>query len=215
MHRVISCYSLGALGAILLLTFTATGVAAHETRTVGDGRYEVEVGFLNEPAYLNQPNGLYLDVFGFAAGGAPVEGLAATLQAEVEKDGQTMALTLVPQAAPGVYHATFFPTATGDYSFRLFGTIGDAAIDETFRSSPNTFAAVEPLDTAQFPLKPPAVADLAERVSAVEDDAAGARTLGLIGLVVGVIGVGAAIASMVLTRSGRTARPGAPGAPDV
>lgn len=122
------------------------GAGAQEQRDVGDGQYSLEVGFQDEPAYLGQPNPLYLNVTKYGAGGGPVKGRAGTLQAEVQKDGARLPLTPLPGAEPGVYEARFIPTALGDYTFRLFGSIDDTASDESFSSSPTTFAPVEPLD---------------------------------------------------------------------
>jgi len=191
------------IGALALLGSVPSGADAHETRTLEGGRYAVEVGFLSEPAYLGQPNALYLDVVEFATGGGrPVEGLAATLQAEVEKDGQMMPLTLIPQD-PGVYHGAFLPTATGDYTFRLFGQIGDQPVDESFRSSPNTFAAVDPADAIQFPTKLVPADVLQAQVADAEDEAAAARTLAFVGIAVGALGLLAAVAALVLGRTGR------------
>ena len=197
----------GLLALALLAALRPAGAAAHETRLVGDGRYQVEVGFLDEPAYLGQRNALYLDVFRFA-GSQPVEGLAATLTAEVSKDGRTMPLALIPQV-PGVYHAPFFPTAVGDYTFRLTGTIEDVPVDESFTSSPDTFDAVRPLDEAQFPVQLVAPDQLALLVDEAEDEAAAARALGITGLAAGVLGLLAGLAALV--RSLR--RPAVPAAP--
>ncbi|CAA9559816.1 MAG: hypothetical protein AVDCRST_MAG73-3549 [uncultured Thermomicrobiales bacterium] len=191
------------IGVLTPVVTPPRGASAHETRELEGGRYAVEVGFLNEPAYLGQPNALYLDVVEFATGGGrPVEGLAATLQAEVQKDGQSMPLTLIPRE-PGVYHGAFLPTATGDYTFRLVGQIGDQTVDESFRSSPNTFAAVDPADAIQFPTKLVAADALQSRVASAEDEAAAARGLAIAGIAVGALGLIAAVAAVALGRAGR------------
>jgi hypothetical protein len=93
-----ACRALMALGIGLPLGVGATaGALAHVEIDVGDGRYVMEVGFRNEPAYAGEPNALALRVEEFATGGTePVNDLAATLSAEVSKDGQTMTLSLVP-----------------------------------------------------------------------------------------------------------------------
>ena len=191
------------IGILVPVVTPPRGASAHETRELEGGRYAVEVGFLYEPAYVGQPNALYLDVVEFATGGGrPVEGLAATLQGEVQKDGQTMPLTLVPQE-PGVYHGAFLPTATGDYTFRLFGQIGNQTVDESFRSSPNTFAAVDPADAIQFPTKLVAADALQSQVADAEDEAAAARGLAIAGITVGVLGLIAAVAAIALGRAAR------------
>src|SRR5262245_35659156 len=124
--------------AVLLVTLATPGLAmAHATIDVGDGRYVMEVGFRDEPAYLGLPNALYLKVEEYATGGTqPVDDLAATLSVEVAKDGQTLTLPLVPRG-DGEYEMAFVPTATGDYTFHISGTIGDAPVDESVTSGPN------------------------------------------------------------------------------
>jgi hypothetical protein len=78
---------------------------AHTEIDVGDGKYVMEVGFRDEPAYLGQPNALALSVEEYATGGTePVNDLAATLSAEVSRDGQVMSLPLVP-VGEGEYEA--------------------------------------------------------------------------------------------------------------
>ena len=98
----------------------------------------------------------------YATGGTePVNDLAATLSAEVSKDGQTMNLSLVP-VGEGEYEAAFVPTATGDYTFRISGTIGEATVDESVTSGPTTFNSVEPLSTIEFPQPRPDPVQLAD-----------------------------------------------------
>lgn len=164
MRQFLSRRSLiaGAFGTVAaaLLAFSPIGASAHEHRTVGD--YELVVGFLNEPAVSGELNGLDLRVSqpsaatpaagGDEAEATPVEGLETTLQAEVIYGDQKMTLTL--EAAynnPGHYEAYFIPTAAGDYSFHVFGTINGTQVDETFTSGPDTFSTVIDRSTLEFP----------------------------------------------------------------
>ncbi len=137
--------------------------SAHESRDVVAGKYQLRVGFVNEPVYQGLENGLYLGICtgsckanpdgnGFSNG---VTGAFDTLQAEVIFAEKSMELTLLPvPRQPGRYNALFVPTRVGDYTFHLFGTIQNAKIDERFTSSPNTFDSVQPLASVQFPDKP-------------------------------------------------------------
>jgi hypothetical protein len=189
-----------ALGVGLTLAISATtGVLAHAEIDVGDGQYVMEVGFRDEPTYLGLPNALALSVQRYATGGTePVNDLAATLTAEVSRDGQTMALPLVP-AGDGEYEAAFVPTATGDYTFRISGKIGEATVDESVTSGPTTFNSVEPLSAIEFPQP---LADPAQLQAAVTDANAAAttaRTLGVAGVVAGVLGL--VLGALALTRS--------------
>ena len=189
----------GALAlALLIAPFSA---AAHVDVDVGDGQYVMEIGFRDEPAYLGQPNAIFIQVEEYATGGTePVDGLAATLTAEVSRDGTTLELPLVPQG-DGVYEAAFVPTAVGDYTFRISGTVGDAAVDESVTSGPTTFDSVRPLDAIAFPVP---IADPALAATAAADARAAAdtaRTLGIAGIVAGLLGLIAG--GFALARSGR------------
>ena len=160
MHRSIRLFASIGLALLLTASFALAG-SAHEHREVADGKYELTVGFLNEPAYVNQQNGLSLrvvkldDATPAAAGeanGTPVEGLVDTLEAEVIYGDQKMSLELEPVFNdPGHYQAIFFPTATGAYTFHITGDIEGNEIDETFEAGPETFSEVEPIEPLQFP----------------------------------------------------------------
>lgn len=176
-----------ALGVVLSLSATAT---AHEVRPVGNGNYSMTVGFLNEPTYLGLENGLFVNIVQIGGANEPVEDLQESLQAEVLFGASSMPLNLAPlEGSPGSYVGRFIPTRTGDYTFRISGTIGDQTVDEEFRSSPTTFDSVQPAEAAQFPDPVPAGADLATALSDAEDDAASARTLAMIGIGVGAFGL--------------------------
>lgn len=131
-------------------------VQAHEGREVSGGQYEVVIGFLDEPAIQGEKNAMIVEIVkpGVTEGdeATPVEGLAATLQAEVFYSDQKMALEILPLfGEPGSYIGYFFPMAEGDYSFRLFGEIGGNPLDETFTSGPETFSQVVPREPLEFP----------------------------------------------------------------
>ena len=172
---------------------------AHAEIDVGDGKYVMEVGFRDEPTYLGQPNALALSVDEYATGGAkPVNDLAATLSAEVSKDGQVKNLSLVP-VGDGEYEAAFVPTATGDYTFRISGTIGEATVDESVTSGPTTFNSVEPMSAIEFPQSLPDPAQLETAVADANAAASTARTLGIAGFVAGVLGL--VLGALALARS--------------
>jgi hypothetical protein len=152
---------LGIAGLMVatLLALAPALASAHEHRDVGDGKYSMEVGFLDEPAFTTVKNGLDLRVSATTGGtptptsdeeaeGTPVVGLEKTLKAEVIYGDQKMDLTLEPGSSAGAYEAWFFPMAAGDYSFHIYGDIEGTAIDETFTSSPEGFSSV--LDSAQY-----------------------------------------------------------------
>ena len=215
MHQILR-FVARATGAALLVGFLPAAVAAHEVREVAGGQYELVVGFLEEPAFAGEQNGLDLRVSrpvaaSPAAGiteeaeGSPVEGLSDTLQAEVIYGEETMELELEPRfGEPGAYRAVFFPTAEGDYTFHIFGDIEGTAIDERFTSGPETFSPVESSEPLQFPKGDGAVGDGA---------AAGALLAGTGGFPGGPVGpaalivVGFGVAATVLLRRKNGDRP--------
>ncbi len=210
MHYVKRSAQLSGLivATVLILTLFFTPlVSAHEHRDVGE--YEISVGFLNEPAVLEEPNGLELGVaHGHEEEGVPVEGLAETLQAEVIYGDQSMPLTIEPVfETPGAYKADFIPTATGAYTFHITGSIEGTPVDESFTSSPDTFSEVEDRSALTFPNNVKAVGAVAADASKASDDAATAQTLSVVAIIVGVLGFIAAVVALVFAR--RTASPAA------
>jgi hypothetical protein len=198
--------SLVGMAIVVIAIVLTTGIAsAHEHRTVGD--YTLTVGFLSEPAIDEQPNGLDFRVAqGTGTAAKPVDGVAATLKAEVKFGGETMPLTLSPVFnVDGSYRANFIPTAAGSFTFHVYGTINDTKVDESFTSGPNTFSDVADATTMQFPSKVPAVASVAQTANSAHSAADSARTLGIIGIVVGVLGLIAGVGGLMMARGSRTA----------
>jgi hypothetical protein len=182
-----------AAGALL-----APGVAiAHVNVDVADGEYVLELGFEQEPAYLGQPNAIFVKAGKYGTGGTtPVEGLAASLTAEVEKDGKTLQIPLIPKE-DGVYVGPFFPTALGDYTFRITGEIDGKPVAAEVTSSPTTFNSVEPLSAVQFPAPLPDASDVAAQAQAAADVASSARTIGFAGVALGALGLIAGLAGLL------------------
>jgi hypothetical protein len=210
---------LALVATLATATLLASTASAHEGRSQGD--LEMVVGFGTEPAYSGQPNSVQLVL---VHDGEPVVDLGDTLDVEVSFGDETMALPLEPNFAvgafgePGDYRAWFIPTRPGQYAFHFSGTIDGEQVDETFTSGPRTFSDVENPADIQFPVQDPSNGELAERIeqevprltSAIDDvraaaaasadDAAGARTLGLIGFVAGALGLVVGIAALVVAR---------------
>lgn len=158
---------IGAFAAVLVLALVlAVPALAHEHREILDGQYEVTIGFLEEPAFVGEQNGLFLRVVNMTAAddaageegeeehaeGQPVVGLDQTLQAEVIFGEQSMPLTLSPIGDDlRSYRAVFFPTTPGDYTFHITGEIEGNAVDESFTSSPEGFDSVQAIEELQLP----------------------------------------------------------------
>jgi hypothetical protein len=176
--------------ALLAITQVAT---AHETITVGD--YDVEYGWVNEPAIVGQPNAVVINISAHVAsrsasatpmatdtgGGstqdAAIDTSALTIQAVY--GGQTKALALQPlgENTPGQFIAPMTPMRAGKYTIHLGGNVGSTAF--------NTDVVPEEVMTAdvvQFP--------------SITSQAAGASTPsggsaswpGIAGLVLGALG---------------------------
>jgi len=196
--------ALGCAAATLFAAVLPLTASAHEHREVAGGQYEMTVGFIDEPAFVGEQNGLTVEfvslaapvatplAIGSAAGegaGVPadplaggVEGLVGSIQAEVIVGDQRMALTLTPSfGEPGVYHGIFFPTQPGDYTFRIFGDLQGTPLDETFTSSPEGFDAVQDPAPLQFPKPAAADADTVATTAGVIDGDLGGLTGGLLG----------------------------------
>ena len=132
------------VAVVASLALTGTDALGHDRRTVG--AYQLVVGFLTEPAYAGQPNGLDLRVTDTRSN-QPVEGLEKTLKADVRVGGLApLPLTLAARfGQAGAYAAQFVPTKAGTYIFHVTGKIGAQDVDELFESGPNRFNDVEGL----------------------------------------------------------------------
>src|SRR5262245_47665316 len=86
----------------LPVSVVSVGVAlAHERRMVG--KYQLVVGFINEPAYVNQVNGIDFRVTNTDTS-KPVEGLEKTVKAEVIVGGKNLPVNLATRfGQPGAY----------------------------------------------------------------------------------------------------------------
>lgn len=131
------------------LFFAASSAQAHEHRDVG-GKYEWVVGFMNEPAFSGQMNGVDLRI---TRDGRPVEGAEKTLRAAVRKKDQDGRIELPLRTRykqPGVYAGDFLPSEAGGYEFEIFGTLEGAAVHEVFKSG-NGFGDVQDSEPLRFP----------------------------------------------------------------
>jgi hypothetical protein len=178
---------------------TAGTASAHEHRAVGN--YEFVVGWLNEPALANEPNGLSLRITFFEDGvpeeeseqpegeGVPVEGAEDTVNAEIIVGGgaSTKELELEPAFNdPGHYEGLVIPTLAGDYTFHISGEIDGFQFDETFESGPETFDSIGDPAELQFP---PAGEDGAPANQSDNDGDGNADTA----LVIAIIAIAAAL----------------------
>jgi hypothetical protein len=121
--------------------------AAHERQAfrIGDKAYTFVVGFANEPVFVDDKSGVDLRIrvadpknpLDFSSSDArPAEKLETSLKVEVSAGDQKQVFALEPAFRdPGLYRATFFPTAAIPYSFRVFGELNGAPVSLTFTCS--------------------------------------------------------------------------------
>ena len=143
-----------AAAVAAVLSLVAGTALAHEGRQVGD--YNIDVGWIVEPAYEGFPNGVEVRVIKVAESGdddhhgestsaaddhhgdsGAVKGLENTLQVEVVyvSTGASRVVTLSADAdEPGRYTADLIPSTPGVYEIRVFGAIEGMLVDETFAS---------------------------------------------------------------------------------
>lgn len=163
---------------ILLLLIGISVSLAHEGREVGD--YVLTFGWRNEPALVGFPNGPELLIrlhseegdHGHSDGDEhddPMAEIAVALEVEVTFGPESRTLEMRPMFGEiGHYIADVIPTRPGDYSFRVFGTIGDLEIDEVFTSADGSFSSVEPSGDVTFPDELPSVIELLQRIADLE-----------------------------------------------
>ena len=145
----------------------------HGANGDGDGLEEEETSRSVAPQGAAKP---LASISGQSEGVAvPVEGLEGSLQVEVTHVATDASRIIDLQAAwgdPGHYVAGLIPTASGVYEFRVFGTIEETNIDETFVSQGGggDFDDIQSSSELQFPEQLP---EMREVVSAVQ----GARNI--------------------------------------
>ena len=185
MTRILSIAAAVAV-VVASLGIFATPAAAHERRAVGP--YTFVVGWIVEPAYVDQINALDLTVTETASTKA-VEGLEKTLKADLVTGGgaATMPLTIAARfGLPGKYQGQVIPTKTGDYTFHITGMVNSTQVDEKFESGPGRFGGIEDVAALQFPNKVPSNGDLASKLDDANTKLTIAIALAAVALLVSV-----------------------------
>jgi hypothetical protein len=161
------------LGSAMLALLFVPAVTAHVHEDVGT--YSVEIGWKVEPAYVGQPNAVQVTVHD--ASDQPVTDLGADdIKVVVSTaDQQSQSLTFDPgwdategEGPLGEYDAALVPTAPGDYTFHITGTVKGQAVDINLTSSETTFDPVLGTSDAEFPVKLPTMAEVATRLDRVD-----------------------------------------------
>lgn len=211
MRRLITA----SIAAGILALLPIAPALAHGDHTQGD--LVIATGFVVEPAYVGQPNGVQLII---EHDGEPVTDLAPdALSVDVTFGDQTTTLTPEPAfevgewGTPGDYHADFIPSAAGAYTFHVTGTIDGEKVDYEMTSGPKAFGEVEDPTSAMFPaVDEPSNADLAaklvaegartdEAISTAQSTADTARIVAFAAVIVAVIAIGLAITARKARRT--------------
>ena len=116
-------------GLFLALLAVPASALAHERRTIANGKYDVVVGWDQEPAYVGQKNGATIRISQAGSNPAvPVEGADKTLKVSIKQGASTRDFPLrAVFGQPGYYMADIFPTRVGDYQWTFTGTIRTSA----------------------------------------------------------------------------------------
>lgn len=190
------------ISTLVAALLVPAGIAsAHAGRDVG--KYRFVVGWLVEPAFAGEKNGVSLRVTNRETN-QPVTGLEKTLEVEIH---HTTAKTTKPLrgvfGTPGSYQADLIPTAEGNYEFHFKGTVEGLEVEEEFVSGPGQFDEVKSSADVQFPIKlreasefESALQGAQDKAKEAQDAASSARTLALLGVVLGALGIASGVISM-------------------
>lgn len=205
MNRLFSAITITLLmSATYLLVFPGS-VSAHERRNVS--KYEFMVGFIVEPPFEGQKNGVDFRVTDTETK-KPVEGAEKTVQVEITHVPSGVSGTFKLRTIfrdPGHYTSDLIPTAPGQYQFRFFGNIEGTPVNETFVSGPGRFNDVGAAAELQFPQKLPEFREVTGAVKGAQtsaqearDMASSSRALAYAGIVLGALGIILGIGSVVM-----------------
>ncbi|MDX6582441.1 MAG: hypothetical protein QOI10_1625 [Solirubrobacterales bacterium] len=181
----------------------APAASAHVTRQIGP--YEVTLGWGNEPPLAGLDNFVEVGVTG--AGGAPVNDLGPSPEVQVSFGGAETVVPLVPSEEPGAFRGALVPTRPGTYSFRFSASIAGRAVSTGATCSERTFECVIPVSEVEFPVKDPALGEIAQRIVSdqsridqASDDADSARTIALVALALAAMALAAALVVVIRGR---------------
>ncbi len=190
---------------LLIALFAVPGSAlAHERRTIGNGKYDVVVGWDVEPAYSGQKNAASIRISQAGSNPAvPIQGAEKSLKVQIRQGASTKEFPLrAVFGQMGYYVADIVPTREGDYQWTFVGSINEDQVNEKFDTADAKFNGVESISGLMFPA--PAAdasaqaATATATASAAQGDAQSARTLAYVGIGVGVLGLLAAIGAWLM-----------------
>jgi hypothetical protein len=165
--------ALAAICAAMLALLSAGIVSAHTVRHAGP--YSLEIGWQHEPTYVGEANGVQMIVHD-ASGKGITDLTTDDVKVVVSTGGQqTGQLTFAPgfdleeqSGTFGEYNAPIMPTAPGDYTFHITGSIHGQAVDIIVTSSDQTFDTVRGTTDIQFPMKLPTLTEIVTRLDRID-----------------------------------------------
>jgi hypothetical protein len=183
------------LAALIALLIVPTTALAHERRTIGNGKYDVTVGWDAEPAYVGLKNGASIRIAQAGSNPAvPVEGADKTLKVQIRQGATTKEFSLrAVFGQPGYYVADILPTRDGDYQWTFVGSINGDQINDKFDTADGKFDKVEPATALQFPQALPDPSQQSAALASAQSEAQSARMFGMAGIALGALGLLAAL----------------------
>src|SRR5439155_24142566 len=132
---------------------------------IGNGKYDVVVGWDVEPTYADLKNAASIRIMQ-AGTSTPVTGADKTLKLAIRQGASTRDFPLrAAFGQDGYYLADIVPTRVGDDQLTFTGTVNGDQVNETFDTADGKFDAVQPPTALQFPL---ALSDPAQSGAAVQ-----------------------------------------------
>ena len=169
-HRALAL----AVGLVASATVGIAPAFAHTGHEVGE--YVLEIGWLHEPAFVGQPNAVQVTITDHHDGSPILDLGADDLKVVVSTAGvDSPSLSFEPafdavekEGSLGEYDAALVPTAPGDYTFHLTGSLHGTAVDLSVTSGDETFDAVITSTDLEFPAKMPTLTEVGTRLDRID-----------------------------------------------
>src|SRR4030095_14285083 len=151
---------------------------------MGNGKYDVVVGWDVEPAYQNMKNAASIRISQAGSNPAvPIMGAEKALKVQIRQGATTKEFPLrAVFGQQGYYVADIVPTREGDYQWTFVGAINEDQVNEKFDTADGKFNGIESSAALQFPVPLPDPAQATAAVSAAQSDAQSARNLAYVGI---------------------------------
>jgi outer membrane murein-binding lipoprotein Lpp len=184
--------------AMLLAAFSFPRALAHEEIVGGDVR--IVGGWTNEPPYVNQINGIELNITRIS-NGQPINNALAQVDVSMRKGGETKPLEFQPTEEAGHYVAEILPTQTGQYAIAFQGTIAGAAFNSGGGVSDEVLEQLQTVITdltAQVDQATTASEKAQQAAQAATESAAEQKVAADRAYLFGMVGVGVGVAGIII-----------------